>query len=39
MKAARKIYKSAGFNEIEEYPKAEVPQEVRFDWFFMEKNL
>ncbi|MCG3255888.1 MAG: GNAT family N-acetyltransferase [Candidatus Heimdallarchaeota archaeon] len=39
MKAAHKIYKSAGFNEIEEYPKAEVPQEVRFDWFFMEKNL
>ena len=36
---AHKVYKSAGFYEIEEYPEAEVPTIVRFDWFFMEKIL
>jgi GNAT superfamily N-acetyltransferase len=36
---AHKVYKSAGFYEIEEYPEAEVPPIVRFDWFFMEKIL
>ncbi len=38
-KVAQKVYKSAGFYEIEEYPEAEVPQIVRFDWNFMEKIL
>nr|QEE16762.1 acetyltransferase [Candidatus Prometheoarchaeum syntrophicum] len=36
---AHKVYKSAGFYEIEEYPEAEVPPIIRFDWFFMEKIL
>lgn len=39
IKPAQKVYKSAGFYEIEEYPEAEVPPIIRFDWFFMEKTL
>ena len=39
MIAAHKVYKSAGFYEIEEYPEAEVPPIIRFDWYFMEKIL
>ena len=39
MTAAHRVYKSAGFYEIEEYPEAEVPPIIRYDWFFMEKTL
>ena len=39
MTATRKVYKSTGFYEIEEYPEAEVPPIIIFDWFFMEKIL
>jgi len=39
MKAAQKVYQSAGFYEIEEYPESEVPKEVRHNWIYMEKIL
>ena len=39
MQAAQNVYKNAGFYEIKEYPEAEVPQRIRFDWMFMEKIL
>ncbi|MHA1552154.1 MAG: GNAT family N-acetyltransferase [Candidatus Heimdallarchaeaceae archaeon] len=39
MKAAQKIYRSYGFEEIDEYPEAEVPKELRHDWSFLEKKL
>ena len=39
MTTAHKVYKSAGFYEIEEYLEAEVPLILRYDWFFMEKIL
>ncbi len=39
MKAAQKVYRSAGFYDIEEYPESEVPKEVRHNWIYMEKVL
>ena len=39
MKAAQKVYRSAGFYDIEEYPESEVPKEVRHNWIYMEKIL
>ncbi len=39
MKAAQKLYRSYGFEEIAEYPEAEVPKKIRENWSFMEKKL
>ncbi|MHA1447751.1 MAG: GNAT family N-acetyltransferase [Candidatus Heimdallarchaeaceae archaeon] len=39
MEAAQKVYRSAGFYDIEEYPETEVPKEVRHNWIYMEKIL
>lgn len=39
MKAARSLYKSAGFREIEPYPESAIPQEFRQHAVFMELNL
>ena len=39
MKAAKKLYRSYGFEEIAEYPESEVPKKLRDDWSFMEKKL
>ena len=36
--AAQHIYKSAGFEEIGEYPKSEIPPDFRQYWMFMEKR-
>ena len=38
-KAARHIYRSAGFVEREQYPESEVPQPIRHLWLYMEKKL
>ena len=39
MKAAQKVYRSAGFHDIDKYPETEVPKEVRHNWIYMEKIL
>lgn len=39
MEAAQKVYRSAGFYDIEEYPETEVPDEIRHNWIYMEKIL
>lgn len=39
MKAAQKLYRSYGFEEIDEYPEAEVPKILKHDWSFLEKKL
>jgi GNAT superfamily N-acetyltransferase len=39
MKAAHSLYRSAGFQEIEEYQGSEIPPGFREHWIFMEKAL
>jgi GNAT superfamily N-acetyltransferase len=39
MTAAHSLYRSAGFQEIEEYEGSEIPPEFREHWIFMEKTL
>lgn len=39
MEEAHALYRSAGFDEIEEYPESEIPEEFRPHWIFMEKQL
>lgn len=39
MKQAQKVYRSSGFEIIEEYEESEVPKEVREGWIFMEKKI
>jgi GNAT superfamily N-acetyltransferase len=39
MKEAHALYRSAGFEEIDEYPESEIPEEFRAHWIFMEKHL
>ncbi len=39
MKGAHALYRSAGFEEIEEYPESEIPPQFRKHWLFMEKRL
>jgi GNAT superfamily N-acetyltransferase len=39
MKEAHSLYRSAGFEEIDEYPESEIPEEFREHWVFMEKYL
>jgi GNAT superfamily N-acetyltransferase len=39
MVGAHTLYRSAGFNEIAEYPESEIPKEFRAHWIFMEKEL
>ena len=36
--AAQHIYRSAGFQEREEYPETEIPLDFRSYWIYMEKN-
>lgn len=35
---AHHIYRSAGFDEIDEYPESEIPTVIRPYWMFMEKR-
>ena len=37
-RTAQHIYRSAGFDEIEEYPESEIPPMIRQYWLFMEKR-
>jgi GNAT superfamily N-acetyltransferase len=39
MKSAQKIYRKAGFYEIDKYPGAEGPENLEFNWIYMEKIL
>jgi GNAT superfamily N-acetyltransferase len=39
MTAAQKVYRSAGFKEIEKYPETEVPLEIQKYWIYMEVKL
>ncbi|UCC18476.1 MAG: GNAT family N-acetyltransferase [Promethearchaeota archaeon] len=39
MSAAQRVYRSAGFQEIEKYPETEVPLEMQPYWIYMEKKL
>ncbi len=39
MKEAQALYRSAGFDYIEEYPESEVPEEYRRHWVYMELGL
>jgi len=39
MTEAHKLYRSAGFHEIEAYEGSEIPQEFQNHWIFMEKLL
>jgi ribosomal protein S18 acetylase RimI-like enzyme len=39
MNSAQKIYKSAGFKEINSYPESEIPSHLQKYWIFMEKKL
>jgi ribosomal protein S18 acetylase RimI-like enzyme len=39
MKSAQKIYKSAGFKEINSYPESEIPSHLHKYWIFMVKKL
>jgi len=39
MKEAHALYRSLGFEEIEEYPESEIPPQFRQHWVFMEKDL
>jgi ribosomal protein S18 acetylase RimI-like enzyme len=39
MKEAQALYRSAGFDDIEEYAESEIPEEYRRYWVFMELNL
>lgn len=39
MTEAHRLYRSAGFEEIDEYPESEIPEEFRKHWIFMEKRL
>ena len=32
------LYRSSGFNEVDEYPESEIPDKVRQYWIFMEKK-
>ena len=36
--AAQHIYRSAGFEEIEEYPESQIPSDLRKYWMFMKKE-
>lgn len=39
MTAAQHVYRSAGFQEREEYPESEVPLELRHYWIYMKKKF
>ena len=39
MKEAHRLYRSAGFSEIEPYEGSEIPKEFHTYWVFMEKQL
>jgi len=39
MHAAHKLYRSAGFKEIDPYPESEIPEEFQANWIFMEREL
>jgi len=39
MAAAHSLYRSVGFQEIEQYPESEIPEEFRQHWIFMELPL
>jgi len=39
MTSAHRIYEAAGFEDVEPYPGAEVPEELRHDWRFMSCRL
>jgi GNAT superfamily N-acetyltransferase len=39
MAEAHALYRSAGFEEIEEYPESEIPPQFRQHWVFMERRL
>ena len=39
MTEAHKLYRSAGFHEIEAYEGSEIPQEFQNHWIFMEREL
>jgi GNAT superfamily N-acetyltransferase len=39
MSAARALYRSSGFVDIESYPESEIPDEYKGYWVFMEKIL
>jgi GNAT superfamily N-acetyltransferase len=39
MKSAHRIYEAAGFVDRGPYPEAEVPQQMRGNWRFMERDI
>jgi GNAT superfamily N-acetyltransferase len=39
MREAHKLYRSAGFHEIEAYEGSEIPKEFQSHWIFMEWRL
>ena len=39
MTEAHKLYRSAGFREIEAYEGSEIPKEFQKNWIFMEREL
>ncbi len=39
MTGAHRLYRRAGFQEIEPYPGSEIPEEFHQHWIFMEMNL
>lgn len=39
MKEAHVLYRSLGFQEIDQYPESEAPEDFRKHWIFMEYKL
>lgn len=39
MRAAHRLYRSTGFQEIASYPESEIPDEYKSHWVFMERRL